>query len=657
MKKLICIETPEPESITVDFEVNGVEVSSLTISEILSTFKWETQNIGSESQGTVTFPFELENTPVRPGTLMVFSYKDQPAYLRGGVVRTYDDGNGVIKPAYNWLKDKGTIDYTNGKGSITFENSPDPGTNFVRLCYAPLNPAPTRQITMTDGKFTDTFPRDAVRIYRIPKFALKPIGNKVVNVGSTLTFTVSVPESIGGTFNYSVPGLPSSATFDSSTGNFSWTPTLDQVGSHSIVFSVADGERTASEEILVTVVDWPRALTATNGTSELINLAWLPPYDLTKVAGYRIYKNGVEIGSTSDPTFDVTSILPGSQSKFKIASCDWEGNIIGFSNEITLAFSSELGIYPGMRYHSSNSWTGTVYVFASDSTSWSLQSSDSSWINVTGSSTGNGKFEYEISKNNGTTKREGEISLICGGSQTITYNIVQHPKKAPTSVGFYDQGAKQFLLWDSLEGGTPETVKWDSVDDNWMPIVGDWNGNGTCTVGFYNLAEGRFFLDNDNSFAGNNSDRNIEYGPRTTGYIPIVGDWNGDGIHTVGLYYPATGAFFLTNNTGENNVSILPDLIFNFGPVGLYDAEKGVFYLKRSFVTVHDELVVAYGPVREGRIPVAGDWDGDQVDTIGLYDPETGKFYLRNSNSPGEADVTFDLVTPGSRWIPVSGEF
>ncbi len=36
---------------------------------------------------------------------------------------------------------------------------------------------------------------------------------------------------------------------------------------------------------------------------------------------------------------------------------------------------------------------------------------------------------------------------------------------------------------------------------------------------------------------------------------------------------------------------------------------------------------------------VAGDWDGDGVDTVGVFRPSTGMVYLRYSNSAGLADA------------------
>src|SRR6476659_3273164 len=82
--------------------------------------------------------------------------------------------------------------------------------------------------------------------------------------------------------------------------------------------------------------------------------------------------------------------------------------------------------------------------------------------------------------------------------------------------------------------------------------------------------------------------------------VPLSGDWNGDGVDTIGLYDPSTGAFTL-QDPSPNRAG---DIAFHCGPGG-------------------------------SSIPITGDWDGDGVDTIGLYVPSTAAFFLRNSNSAG----------------------
>ena len=156
---------------------------------------------------------------------------------------------------------------------------------------------------------------------------------------------------------------------------------------------------------------------------------------------------------------------------------------------------------------------------------------------------------------------------------------------------------------------------------NILPIIGDWNGDGVDTVGIYDKASGTFSLKNTNSNGA--ADLTFVFGGGGSTVLPIAGDWNGDGIDTIGTFNTATGAVFLKNT----NASGVADVTF------------------------------VYGPAVSSFLPVAGDWNGDGVDTIGGFDTNSGTFYLRNSNSNGAADLTFTFGGGGSGIRPVVGDW
>jgi chitodextrinase len=89
---------------------------------------------------------------------------------------------------------------------------------------------------------------------------LSSIGNKSVNEGQTLSFTISATDIDGDTLNYTAGSLPLEASFSESTMIFTWTPTYDQAGIYSnISFQVSDGKDIDSESIAITVVNTNRA--------------------------------------------------------------------------------------------------------------------------------------------------------------------------------------------------------------------------------------------------------------------------------------------------------------------------------------------------------------------------------------------------------------
>jgi uncharacterized delta-60 repeat protein len=91
---------------------------------------------------------------------------------------------------------------------------------------------------------------------------LDPIGDKSVNEGQTLTFTVSATDPEGGLLTYSASNLPSGASFNPSTRTFTWTPSYRQVGSYpNVVFTVTDQgtpQLSDSEAITITVNRLPQ---------------------------------------------------------------------------------------------------------------------------------------------------------------------------------------------------------------------------------------------------------------------------------------------------------------------------------------------------------------------------------------------------------------
>ena len=91
------------------------------------------------------------------------------------------------------------------------------------------------------------------------------------------------------------------------------------------------------------------------------------------------------------------------------------------------------------------------------------------------------------------------------------------------------------------------------------------------TIGVYRPGDRTFYLKNCNSIGF--ADLYIPYGP--TPVIPIVGDWNGDGCVTIGVYGSTT------NQT---------------------------FYLRNSNSIGFADLSIAYGAA--GDVPLAGHWNG-----------------------------------------------
>jgi hypothetical protein len=147
-------------------------------------------------------------------------------------------------------------------------------------------------ISVSDGTTKKSLPAFAITVKAssstnsAPTISGSP--TTAINVGSAYSFTPTAKDANGDTLTFSVQNKPSWATFSTSSGRLSGTPSASQVGSYSsIAIKVTDGKASASLPtfgINVTAVS--------NGSA---SLSWTPPTrntdgsTLSNLSGYRIY--------------------------------------------------------------------------------------------------------------------------------------------------------------------------------------------------------------------------------------------------------------------------------------------------------------------------------------------------------------------------------
>ncbi|NND74213.1 MAG: tandem-95 repeat protein, partial [Ilumatobacter sp.] len=152
---------------------------------------------------------------------------------------------------------------------------------------------------------------------------LDPIGDRTGDEFAAITFTITATDGDipVQTMTYSATGLPAGATLDSSTGEFAWTPTETQQGSHTMTFQARDnvgggGGLTDTETITITVNEVNSAPVldpiGDRSVDELVALAFtvsatdadLPADGLTYTA------SGLPAGATLDPSTGAFSWTP-----------------------------------------------------------------------------------------------------------------------------------------------------------------------------------------------------------------------------------------------------------------------------------------------------------------------------------------------------------
>jgi len=136
----------------------------------------------------------------------------------------------------------------------------------------------------------------------------------------------------------------------------------------------------------------PANLAVTGVTSSSASLSWSPSTDNFAVAGYRVYRDGVQAGTTAGTTFTDTGLAAATKHTYTVAAYDAAGNVSAQSSPAVATTSSGGGGGTGCAaaYSVTNQW-GTGFT-----------------ANVTVT-------------NNGTTATTGwKVSWTWGGNQQIS---------------------------------------------------------------------------------------------------------------------------------------------------------------------------------------------------------------------------------------------
>jgi hypothetical protein len=234
------------------------------------------------------------------------------------------------------------------------------------------------------------------------------------------------------------------------------------------------------------------------------------------------------------------------------------------------------------------------------------------------------------------------------------------PPFEKTTIGVYDPARASFLLKNTQAQGAPDhTIEYGL--GQWQPLVGDWDGDGIDTIGTYDstshATDGIFLL--KNALAQGAPDHTIQYGNKA--HIPVVGDWDGDGKDTIGVFdvltNPGQGRFLLRNTLTPG----APDIEIPWGmtgdipvighwddpvnaQVGIYRPSTAEYYLRKK-----DGGLIQFTSGHFSYKPLIGDWDANGLSDIGFYDPAQAMFILLY------ADKRIDIVYGAATYVPLVG--
>jgi Tol biopolymer transport system component len=199
------------------------------------------------------------------------------------------------------------------------------------------------------------------------------------------------------------------------------------------------------------------------------------------------------------------------------------------------------------------------------------------------------------------------------------------------------------------------------------PFMGDWDCDGIDTPGLYRQTDGYVYLRNSNT----QGDADLAFYFGNPGDVPIAGDFNGDGCDTVSVYRPSQSQIFIVNTLGSADTGLgAADHDYYFGDpgdtpfvgdfdgdgtdtIGLYRQTTGFVYYRNTHTQGTADNQFYFGNPQDRF--VTNDWNHDGIDSPAIYRPGNTTHYFRFNNTEGNADARYIWGEPD--WLPVTGTY
>ena len=208
-------------------------------------------------------------------------------------------------------------------------------------------------------------------------------------------------------------------------------------------------------------------------------------------------------------------------------------------------------------------------------------------------------------------KRLNKLSVFSLLGVSLLLLCLVYPASA---VGIFRNSEANWYLDYNNTGTIDKIFHFGSNGD--VPVIGDWNKNGTSDVAIFRPSTGYWYFDYN---LDGTVDKSFRYGGSTDRIVK--GDWDGDGKDGIAIFRPSTGYWYF-----DYNLDGTVDKSFRYGGST-------------------DQIIT-------------GDWQGTGQDGIAIFRPSTGYWYI-DYNVDGKIDKSFryggsaDRIVVGN-WISVA---
>ena len=201
-----------------------------------------------------------------------------------------------------------------------------------------------------------------------------------------------------------------------------------------------------------------------------------------------------------------------------------------------------------------------------------------------------------------------ECSVAMASSQAVEATFVKEPDR----IGVFRPGDGYWYL-DANGNGKWDGCKKDQCLGRFgiagdQPVVGNWTGERLSTIGLFRPAYGIWALDlnGDGAWSGYTADHAFgPYGLR--GDAAVAADWYGLGVDSIGVF--RAGMWYVDRNGNGRSEGCPPD----------WSVDRNSF----------DWCIGPFG--KAGDQPVTGDWNGTGKEGIGIFRASSGLWALTDA--------------------------